>query len=275
MGKVGLFICVICLGCSALFAEDAPVKRLEVEEVLKNWHERISEDQGVKGSFVRTTYDNVFHIQKLSKGTFNVNRSGEAAYCWDGFKPENPRLRTGKDGKPYTLETDQDEALYWVNSTIIHVNKSNSTFDRVEIPKETPDQSSSSWSFFPKEFWLSRPYLLGMSPEELQQRYQISIESQTEQQIRLLFRPKDRKDLANFSEASMILDLKTYLPLALKTVDPPRTQETVHLFSNVEGIKEPERIPEPDLTGYRPVNKNIIIIPDDSDKEPEEIPVEI
>lgn len=258
MGTVGLFICVICLGCSALLAEDAAAKPLDVETVLKNWHERISEYQGVKGTFVRTTYDNVFEMQKLSKGTFNVNRSGEAAYCWDGHKPENPRLKTGKDGKPYILEADQDEAWYWVNSTIIQVNKSNSTFDRIRIPKDLsdePEEGFFGFKFYPsmwKEFWLSRPYLLGMPPEELQQRFEISIEKQMDEKVQLKFRPKEQRDLVFFSEASLILDLKTYLPYALKTVDPPGSKEIVHLFSNVEGIQELERISKPDLTLYKP-----------------------
>lgn len=255
--RVALFVGAICLGCSGLFADDAVAKPLEVEAVLKNWHEKVSQYQGLKGTFVRTTYDNVFQMQKLSKGTFNVNRSGEAAYCWNGYQPGNPRLKTGKDGKPYIFQADQDEAWYWVNNTIIQVDKSNRTYDRIKIPKDAPDNPSPwtffGWTFYPpslKQFWVSEPYLLGMPPEELKKRFQIEIVNQTEEKVQLNFRPKERRDLANFSEASLILNIKTYLPYALKTIDPPRTKETVHLFSDVEGIKELERISEPDLTRY-------------------------
>lgn len=297
MGQVGcrvaLIVGVMCLGGFSLFADDGAAKPLDIEAVLKNWHEKISQYQGLKGTFVRTTYDNVFHIQKLSKGTFNVNRSGEAVYSWDGMGPENVRRKTGKDGSPYSASPDRDEAWYWVDSTLIQVNKSDRIYDRIEIPKDVSDKPVEAFFGFKsyasiwKEFWLSRPYLLGMPLEELQQRYQISIEKQTEEQVWLRFVPKADSDRTFFSESILVLNLKTYLPYALKTLDPPGTRETVHLFSNVEGMKELERIPEPDLKGYtlsstsikpkrrKPVKKDIIVIPDQSETPMESDPFEI
>lgn len=243
-----------------LRSEEAPSNPppADLDTILKNWHEQVSQYHGVNTSFKKTSYDDVFEVQKMGAGTLKVNRSGEAEYIVRGLGiHQNIRTKTNSRGKPYHLEPDQDETWYWGNRKIILLNITDRTFDQIDIPDPKPDSKKSSifgsfYSGFFNGIFL-QPFLLGMPPEELKQRYDVTILKQNAEQVRIAFKPITQQDLQNLSEAELILNLKTYLPYALKIVDPPGTKTTVYLFEEINGTETPEHISEPDLTGYQSV----------------------
>jgi len=254
---IAALICSLCLIAHPLCAEEAPSNPppADLDTILKNWHEQVSQYPGINASFKQTSYDDVFEVQKFGTGTLKVNRSGEASRVVQGANNQNVRLKNNSKGGPYHLEPAQDETWYWGNRKIIQLNMTNRTFDQVDIPDPKPDSKKSlTFGSFYGGFFngiFLQPFLLGMPPEEIKQHYEMSILKQNTEQVRIAFKPKTKQDLLNWSDAELILNLKTYLPYALKIVDPPGTKSTVYLFTEISGTETPEHIPEPDLTGYK------------------------
>ncbi|MCA9094505.1 MAG: hypothetical protein KDA68_13530 [Planctomycetaceae bacterium] len=254
---IAALICSLCLVAHPLRAEEAPANLppADLDTILKNWHEQVSQYQGINASFIQSSYDDVFEVQRMGAGTLKVNRSGEASRVVQGANNQNVRLKNNSKGGPYHLEPAQDETWYWGKRKVIQLNMTDRTFDQIDIPDPKPDAKNSATisSFYIGiiKCMLSHPFLLGMPPEEIKQHYEMSILKQNAEQVRIAFKPKTQQDLLNWSEAELILNLKTYLPYALKIVDPPGTLTTVYLFSEISGTATPEHIPEPDLTGYK------------------------
>lgn len=228
MGPVGccvaLFVVVICPGNFSLFAEDAAGKPLEVETVLKNWHERISQYQGIQARLHRTIYD---HVRKCRLQTESSVIATRDHAVMGGSEMLIPDKKAKTNGVFMVLEErakgyDQKEIplIRWIDS------------DSFYLPSDCI------------ELELTRRFLLGIPPGEFQERYQISIEMQSEQQVWLKFLPQFEYDQKEFREAVLVLDLETYLPCALKMVS--KRDETVYLFEDVRETTVFEPIPDPD-----------------------------
>src|SRR5690606_38106001 len=80
----------------------------------------------------------------------------------------------------------------------------------------------------------------------------------TPEQIIVAAKPRRRADAANYREAKIKLDPKTYLPAAVQLIHPSGNQSTVYIFSDVVANKN--RIIDriwgidpftPKLAGYR------------------------
>jgi hypothetical protein len=104
-----------------------------------------------------------------------------------------------------------------------------------------------------KEFPLARPFLLGMPVAELKERFDVTLTNQTDSEIWLTFKPKQKKQQARLREAFLILKSDGYLPSAVKIIDPAGG-ETVHSFRNLR-VNAPGGVDlgaPPKLDGYRP-----------------------
>jgi hypothetical protein len=111
-----------------------------------------------------------------------------------------------------------------------------------------------------QEFWLARPFLLGMPANELRLRFHVKLVSQSEKELRLRFVPKAGRDQAFYSQAVLILTKEKYEPRALKMIHPDG-RETVHVFSDVrvnsnwkDVYHRSDPLSRPDLRGYRSAN---------------------
>ena len=111
-----------------------------------------------------------------------------------------------------------------------------------------------------QEFWLARPFLLGMSAGELRQRFHIQLVTQSDHEVRLKFEPKAENDRALYTQAILILTKNEYEPRALKMIHDDGN-ETVHLFENLRVNSRGQDFPfrddplsRPDLRGYRSLN---------------------
>jgi hypothetical protein len=111
-----------------------------------------------------------------------------------------------------------------------------------------------------QEFWLARPFLLGMPIDELRHRFRIELQVQNENEIRLKFEPKSERDQARFSRATLILRKERYEPRAIKMIDSTGSA-TVHVFADVrvnsnwrDVYFSRDPLSRPDLRGYRSVN---------------------
>lgn len=222
----------------------------ELESVLDNWEAKTSQINKLKGSFVKTTYDTVFSVQTMAKGEFMYEAPDKGYYTFLGYSDKNARVKRDKDGNPYQLQADKDEKWYCTGAEIYQINVSDRTFDKLAIPEENRGKNIIDGPL---------PFLFGMKKEQAVRRYRLELLKSNPNQIWIGVKPKLQHDMTNYSEATVILDPETYLPVAVKLIDPPGTKETVHLFSNVTTsiIKWPLVNPfRPSLIGYKQVVRN-------------------
>jgi hypothetical protein len=111
-----------------------------------------------------------------------------------------------------------------------------------------------------ERFRLARTFLLGTPARELRERFDVTILKQTDAEIWLKFRPRRQEDVASLQHITLILDVASYLPRAIKETDPTGT-ESVYVFKDVSVtdardnatiILLPGREPldRPNLAGY-------------------------
>lgn len=223
---LALFVGLLCMEMSPLWAEEASPNPLVLETVLKNWHERISQYQGIQARFQRTFYHHVHKLQMQTESSVILTRDYIGTYGSETLPLQEKFKSNG-------LFTDLEERT--------------KGYDRKEIPLIRDDPRNSF--FTPPDFielQFTYRFLLGIPPEEFQERYEISIERESEYQVGLKFLPKFEYDEKQFSEVVLILDLETYLPSALKLVDPFKKKETVYLFENVKETTLLRPPPHPD-----------------------------
>lgn len=235
------------------------VQRLtpELEAVLDSWEEKTSQIAKLKGNFVKTSYDNVFEVQKLARGEFMYEAPDKGYYTFQGYNPKNIKAKHNDRGVPFKLEADIDEKWYCTGEEIYQLNVTDRTYDRVDIPKENRGKNIIDGPL---------PFLFGMKKDQAVRRYTLELVNADQRQIRLKVKPKLQHDLMNYSEAEIILDARTYLPYAVKLLDPPGTKTTVHMFEGVTTsvfkwtIRDPFR---PNLLGYKPVIRKDAITGED------------
>lgn len=222
----------------------------ELEAILDNWEEKTSQITKLKGNFVKTSYDNVFSVQKIARGEFMYEAPDKGYYTFEGYKPANARVKRNAEGVPFEVSPDNDEKWYCTGTEIYQLNVPKREYERLEIPEENRGKNIIDGPL---------PFLFGLKKQQAVRRYQLELVSANERQIRLKVKPKLQHDLQSYSEAEIILDAQTYLPFAVKLLDPPGTKETVHLFSDVTTsvFKWPLRDPfRPNLLGYKPAVKD-------------------
>ncbi len=83
-----------------------------------------------------------------------------------------------------------------------------------------------------REFVLPRQFLLGTTAKDLKRRFHVRLVKQSDTEIRLEFRPREKRDQLGFDRFILILRRGTYAPMALKIVDVTGA-ESVHVFSDV------------------------------------------
>lgn len=258
-----------------------------LDDVLKRWEQASTHIERLDCTFGCYKYDNTFEIERRGTGSIAVDRQGLAVYRRGSMEiaPGEKSRRIGKDGEPYELRADTPERWHWTGESIVHVDEAQRTFEIIPLPAELqvargfrPDPPElpqddgivrvnapskigrKTWEDRMKEFWLARPFLLGMPAEELARRFNVKIARQSDKGVWLEFRPLREADAGWFERAVLILDAERFVPKALQMIDPTGS-ETVHVFGDVQinrlraghpippGVENLER---PNLKGYRP-----------------------
>ena len=86
------------------------------------------------------------------------------------------------------------------------------------------------------------PFLFGMPPEKAKRRFQMSLLRPLDLKsgkASLHILPRLPQDAGSWASADVILDLKTFLPIAVQLVDPAGTKITVYSFTNFI-VNEPQ-----------------------------------
>jgi hypothetical protein len=219
------------IGC----AED-----LSVEQVLERWQTAVSNVAVYEASFKRLVYDDVFRVRNDAIGEVWLEgpRAGRLAVRPDQV-PGDPQQRKLKLGDTvYKVRADRAEIWEWNSDRLKHTDPETGMSEENPFSKEPgSEQARQSW------FWMFDPttlvgsfrIVLGLEPRRLGEECDLALppESRVEV-IALTATPRSGSELARqFERIDVQLDKHTYLPRAVRIIDPAGNLETVYSYSDV------------------------------------------
>lgn len=261
---------VIGISESSCFAQNAqPAPQVDtlppqMEALLSDWARASAKIERLEGQHLRRVYDMTFEVEKLSKGKFYFQFPDKGridvqqVVINDAMRLARQqniqRIQKKKNGQPFALESDREEKWICDGMKVYSIDEGRKHADIVQLP---PDLQGTNIMDSPL------PFLFGMPPEKAKRRFALSFSRALEPAsgfAHLTALPRLPQDAQSWSKAEVILDLKTFLPYAVRLTDPAETKITVFEFSDMKANHRDwlELIPglpkaqlfEPDLRGY-------------------------
>lgn len=236
----------------------------ELENLLSEWARASARIQRLEGEHLRRVYDMTFEVEKMSEGKFYFEfpdkgridvSPTEITSSMRKARLDNPgKVQKKKNGQPFDLESDREEKWICDGRSVFSIDEAKKQADVVQLP---PDLQGTNIMDSPL------PFLFGMPPEKAKRRFQLSFSrafTPASGYAHLKALPRLPQDAQSWSQAEVILDLRTFLPYAVRLTDPAETKITVFEFRNMEannrdwlklipGVSK-ARLFEPDLRGY-------------------------
>ena len=242
----------------------------ELEQLLRDWAASSEKINRLEGDHLRRVYDLVYEVEKLSQGRFyyetpdkgriNITPVEITAKMLQQRESGEARTKKGKDGKPFVLKSDQQECWSCDGSRVYELDIEQKQARVAQLPADMQGKNIMDSPL---------PFLFGMPPEKAKRRFDISLmvplkPDSTTASLHIL--PRLPPDAASWASADVILNLKTFLPVAVQLVDPAGTKITVYSFSNLKvnenkffdslfDKQDPKTRFTPDLRGFN-VNVN-------------------
>jgi TIGR03009 family protein len=212
----------------------------ELEQLLIAWEQKSSQITRLRGMFMRYVYDNVFSVEKVSRGMFWYYSPDKGRMDFRAIELPDPPIDSRKvdaNGEPFHLEADENQRWICTGKEIYIIHDDVKLYDYIEIPPQQQGQNISRGPL---------PFLFGIQAEEAKNRYQLSlgdqnwprgrvIERDGEQvqltpQVHVIAYPKLELDAREWRRAEVLLDGVTFLPRAIRLLDPTMNRENVYVF---------------------------------------------
>jgi TIGR03009 family protein len=199
---------------------------IQLDALLKDWHQKTADIKRLQGEHRRWTYDKTFSVAKIAEGKFFYEGPDKGRIDLSPVPPD-PKNPTTKDdaGNVYPLKADKPERWVCDGERVVRVDDDAKTYEVQPIP---PQHQGANIMDGPL------PFLFGLPPEKAKQRYDMTLVKQDEKMAFLIVTPLQQQDAANWQRADVMLDKKTYLPKAVKLIDPAGTRVTVYSFGDIE-----------------------------------------
>ena len=242
----------------------APVARQQINpqlwQILNQWEKTTANYHKLSGTHRRFVYDSVFQVEKRADGSFYYEAPDKGRIDIEEVKiPSGAKSqKLNKQGKPYSLQSDIPEIWICDGKSIAQAIVPQKQYQVHNIPAQ--DQGINIMDG-------PLPFLFGLPADKAVERYHFELLPQTDQKmVWLKVLPKRKQDAANWREAEVILDRKSYLPVAVKLINPPGTTETVYSFKDLKpnenaiitiftgGEREPFKISKV-LRGYKQIKQ--------------------
>ena len=201
-------------------------------KLLEDWEVSSAKVKKLEGEHRRWEYDYVFNVVKHNTGKFyyespdkgridltpDKNKVGtvEARKHW-----ENGRLVEFKG------VAGPAERWYCDGQLVTQVDVQQKQATRMVLPKQNQGANIIDGPL---------PFLFGMPAQKAIQRYDLELKNHNTATGKATIRatPLWPADAANYQLAEIILDTKTFLPSAVRLIDPAGTKETVFVFGAME-----------------------------------------
>lgn len=202
-----------------------------LEVILKNWETHSKKIEKLEGSHTRLWYDDVFQLEKRSEGKFYYEQPDKGRIDITGKEIKKGEVsdKLNVEGKPYQLKPGENESWICDGKRIFSVNEDEKSYEVYPIPLGRRGANIMEGPL---------PFLFGMPAETAKKRYFLRLLGSSPEQIVIAVKPRRRADAANYSEAKVILNPKTYLPSAVQLIHPGGNQSTVYVFKEVVANKK-------------------------------------
>ncbi|MEX0717395.1 MAG: PASTA domain-containing protein [Planctomycetaceae bacterium] len=204
----------------------------ELEQILHNWSRSTQQIKELHGEHKRFVYDLVFETENWSTGAFYYRAPDMGRIDLEPFKYRSTHVGNMKDkaGQPFKLVPAQPEKWICTGQRIMQVNEQEKQVDVYPIPLANQGENIMNGPL---------PFLFGMPPALAKQRYHLALlPKDNPQTCTIEARPRWKSDAEQYQKAFILLDKRTWLPIAVKLIDPAGTKETVYEFLNLEQPKE-------------------------------------
>jgi TIGR03009 family protein len=222
--------------------------------ILQEWEVKTKRIVKLSGKHRRFVYDQVFEVEKRADGKFYYESPDKGRIDIEvvPLGKNEQSQKVGKSGKPFEVKSDLPEIWICDGKKIAQANVQEKTYSVFNLPPENQGQNIMDGPL---------PFLFGLPAEVAAARYHITLLPETNEKfVWLRILPKRHADALNWSLAEVILVRDTFLPYAVKMVDPPGNRETVYRFEDLKanGISIPILGADPFniskvLRGYREV----------------------
>lgn len=239
-GQTALLVCALAhISSSTATAQGRPAARRPVRKappqqvdpqlmrVLKAWYAGTSQIKTLKGQHFRYTYDEVFAVEKRSRGSFLYQTPDKGRIS---FQPpqlkrgEKSKRRTKKNGTPFALQAGEPELWICDGKMIAQINTSTKKGKRFDIPPQARGRNIMEGPL---------PFLLGMPPDMALRRYELRVLKETSTEVWLGVKRKWKQD--QFRDAKVILQKGNHhLPSAVQMIDLTGNHETVYTFFDLK-----------------------------------------
>lgn len=207
----------------------------ELEDILVKWEKESGKINRLEGGHMKIEYNDVFCVEKWSEGQFYYEKPDKGRIDITGKKiPQGakPGKANPKTGKPYTLEPGENQKWVCDGNRIFKIDEDEKAYEIYPIPLDRRGANIMEGPL---------PFLFGMPAKTAKQRYFLQLIQNTPQQIVIAVKPRRRADAANYQEAKVLLNPKTFLPGAVQLIHPGGNQSTVYRFEDVQ-VNKPRGI---------------------------------
>ena len=210
----------------------------ELEHLLSDWAASSDKIKRLEGDHLRRVYDLVYEVEKLSQGRFyyetpdkgriNITPVEITQKMLQQRKDGEVMTKKCKDGTPFELKSDQEECWSCDGLRVFELDVVKKEARVAQLPVDMQGKNIMDSPL---------PFLFGMPPEKAKRRFEMSLIRPIDPRsgkVSLHILPRLPQDAASWASADVILDLKTFLPIAVQLVDPAGTKITVYSFSNLK-----------------------------------------
>ena len=251
---------------------------VQLNQVLKDWHQKSVQIKRLEGEHVRIIYDFVFGVATRAKGRFYYEApdKGRIDLVPD---PKGKGLKFDKinpnTNKKVTLTAQPDQPERWIcdGKQVLVIDEVQKVAQQFPLPANVRGNNIMDGPL---------PFLFGMPPEKAKQRYTMKLLQMNAKEIDIIVYPRWKQDSANYKWARIRIERATMLPMAVQMLDPAGSRETVYTFPRIS--KNPEKgllqkiLPWKDKDPFKPdLSKYDIqaaeVIPDElAEKKPVTVP---
>ncbi len=202
----------------------------ELEKLLQEWERVSSKFERLSGEHERIVYNKVFEVEKYAQGQFYYEGPDKGRIDLEPYKlgkNQAAKRENPKTGNPYRVEADKQTKWICTGKEVLTIDEEEKTFEAFPLPPELQGKNIIHGPL---------PFLFGMKADEAKRRFQLSFtapKKNTDKVVWITAKPRRVMDHENFKEATIILDRKRFVPMAVKLLDPSENLETVYSFKEI------------------------------------------
>lgn len=224
--------------------EMSPEMEQELDRLLTQWAQASDRIKRLEGRHFRIVYDLTFETESQSEGEFGYEdpdkgridvtpveitealieaRRAEVQKAKEEKRRSSVRVK--QNGEPFDLVPALQEEWYCDGQRVFSLDVKKHEAVVAQLPSEMQGENIMDSPL---------PFLFGMPPEKARRRFEMAFAGgkfdPRTGKASLVIYPNLPQDSQSWSHADVILDLKTFLPVAVQLFDPADTKITVYKF---------------------------------------------